>query len=72
LKLIGIIAKSLAENVFLFHDNAVGHLERLTIVVPIGVVPVRVVPSGFSSYKRAYNSYFGTFRGAKQVIDIRN
>ena len=72
MKFIGIIAKSFAEKVLLVHDNAVGHLERLTSVVPSGVVPVRVVPSGLSSYKSAYNSYFGTFRGAKQVIDIRN
>jgi hypothetical protein len=72
LKLIGIIAKSFAEKVFLFHVNAVGHFERLTIVVPSGVAPVRVVPSGFSSYRSAYNSYFAVLRGAKQVIDMRN
>jgi hypothetical protein len=46
LKLIGIIAKSLAEKVLLFHDVVVGHLLRFTIVAPNGVVPVRVFPLG--------------------------
>ena len=72
MKLIGIIEKSFAEKVLLFHDVVVGHLLRLTIVVPRGVVPVRVVPSGLSSYNSAYISYGATLRGVKQVIDMRN
>ena len=72
MKLIGIIAKSFAEKVLLFHDVVVGHLLRFTIVAPKGVVPVRVVPSGLSSYKSAYNSYGATLRGVKQVMDMRN